>query len=96
MKARHLYKTLAYPLNADFKAVLQVGGIGGCTVTVDDAKVAHKIWGASVPNLKGGTVRETGQHNLRVWLKSLGSYYSSSRRCVLVLTFSLSMCISSL
>jgi hypothetical protein len=39
LKARHLYKTLAYPSNADFEAVLQVGGIGGCTVTVDDAKV---------------------------------------------------------
>jgi hypothetical protein len=29
LKARHLYKTLAYPSNADFKAVLQVSGIGG-------------------------------------------------------------------
>jgi hypothetical protein len=62
LKAHHLYKTLAYPSNADFKAVLRVGGIGGCTVTVDDAKVAHKIWGASGPKLKGSTVQETGQH----------------------------------
>ncbi len=29
---------------------------------IDDAKVAHKIWGASVPKLKGSTVQETGQH----------------------------------
>ncbi len=56
LKARHLYKTLAYPSNADFKVVLRVGGIGGCTITVDYAKVAHKIWGASVPKLKGSTV----------------------------------------
>ncbi len=62
MKARHLYETLAYPSNADFMAVLQVGGIGDCTITVDDDKAAHKIWGASVPKLKGSTVRETGQH----------------------------------
>ncbi len=41
--------------------VFQVGGIGGSTVTVDDAKVAHNIWGASVSKLKGSTVRETGQ-----------------------------------
>jgi hypothetical protein len=61
LKACHLYKTPSYPSNADFEAVLRVGGIGGCTVTVDDAKVAHKIWGASVPKLKGSTVQETGQ-----------------------------------
>ncbi len=52
LKARHLYKTPAYPSNADFEAVLQVGGIGGCAITVDHAKVAHKIGGASVPKLK--------------------------------------------
>jgi hypothetical protein len=62
LKACHLYKTLGCPSNADFKAVLQVGGIGGCTVTVDEAKVAYKIWGASVPRLKGSTVQETGQY----------------------------------
>ncbi len=56
MKAGHVYKTLGYPSNANFEAVLRVGGIGGCTITVDDAKVAYKIWGASVPRLKGSTV----------------------------------------
>ncbi len=61
LKAHHLYKTLAYPSNADFEVVLWVGGIGGCTITVDDAKVVHKIWEASVPKLKGSTVQETGQ-----------------------------------
>ncbi len=49
LKTRHLYKTLGYPSNANFEAVLQVGGIGSCTITVDDAKVAYKIWGASIP-----------------------------------------------
>ncbi len=69
LKARHLYKTLAYPSNADFEGVLQVGGIGGCTITVDDVKVAHKIWGASVPKLKGSTVlyKRLVSVNLRVW-----------------------------
>jgi hypothetical protein len=52
LKARHLYKTLGYPSNANFEAVLQVGGIGDCTVSVDNAKVAYKIWGASVFWLK--------------------------------------------
>ena len=30
LKARHLYETLGYPLNADFESVLRAGGIGGC------------------------------------------------------------------
>ncbi len=62
LKARHSYKTLGYPSNADFETVLHVGGIGGCTITVDNAKVAYKIWEASAPCLKGSTVRETGHH----------------------------------
>jgi hypothetical protein len=57
LKARHLYETLGYPSNADFESVLQAGGIGGCTLTADDARVANKIWGDSVPRLKGSTVR---------------------------------------
>jgi hypothetical protein len=62
MKARHLYETLGYPSNADFESVLQAGGIGGCTLTADNARVAHKIWGNSVPRLKGGTVRRYKAH----------------------------------
>jgi hypothetical protein len=69
LKMRHLYKTLAYPSNADFEVVLQVSGIGCCTITVDDAKVAHKIWGASVPKLKGSTVQETGQRKPQSLMK---------------------------
>ena len=42
LKARHLYETLGYPSNADFESVLRAGGIRGCTVTVEDAKVAQK------------------------------------------------------
>ena len=60
LKVRHLYKTLGYPSNAAFEAMLRVGGIGGCTISVEDAKVAYKISGASVPRLNGSTVRETG------------------------------------
>jgi hypothetical protein len=61
MKAHHLYETLGYPSNADVESVLQASGIGGCTLTADDARVAHKIWGDSVWRLKGSTVRETGK-----------------------------------
>jgi hypothetical protein len=50
-KACHLYEILGYPSNADFETVLRAGGIGSCTLTADDAKVAYKIWGDSVPRL---------------------------------------------
>jgi hypothetical protein len=62
MMAHHLYTTLGYPSNTNFEAVLKVGGIGGCTATVDNVKVAYKNWGASIPRLKDSTVRETGHH----------------------------------
>jgi hypothetical protein len=62
LKALHLYETLGYPSNADFESMLQAGGIGGCTLTADNARVAHKIWGDSVLRLKGSIVRETGKH----------------------------------
>jgi hypothetical protein len=61
MKVRHLYETLGYPSNANFESMLQAGGIGGCTLTTGNARVADKIWGDSVLRLKGSTVRETGK-----------------------------------
>ena len=69
LKARHLYETLGYPSNADFETVLRAGGIGGCTLTADNAKVAYKIWGDSIPRLKGSTVRETGQRKRQSLVK---------------------------
>jgi len=30
LRARHLYETIGYPSEADFEAVLRVGGFGGC------------------------------------------------------------------
>jgi hypothetical protein len=61
LKAHHLYETLGYPSNADFESVLQAGGIGGCTLTADDARVANRILGDSVLRLKGSTLRETSK-----------------------------------
>ncbi len=43
LKACHLYETLGYPSNADFETVLRAAGMGSCTLTADDAKVAYKI-----------------------------------------------------
>jgi hypothetical protein len=50
-QAHHLYETLGYPSNANFETVLRAGGIGRCTLTADDAKVAYKTWGDSIPRL---------------------------------------------
>jgi hypothetical protein len=69
LKAHHHYETHGYPSNADFESVLRAGGIGGCTLTVDDAMVANKIWGDSVPRLKGSTVRETGKRKPQCLVK---------------------------
>jgi len=69
LKSRHLYEALGYPSNADFETVLRAGGIGGCTLTADHAKVAYKIWGNSVPRLKGSTVRESGRRKLQSLVK---------------------------
>ena len=56
LKACNLYETLGYPSSADFESVLRAGSNGGCTVTVEDAQVAQRIWGPSVPCLKGSTI----------------------------------------
>jgi hypothetical protein len=69
LKVHHLYETLGYPSNADFETVLRAGGIDSCTLTADNAKVAYKIWGNSVPRLKGSNVNETGQHKPQSLLK---------------------------
>ena len=43
-KARELYASLAYPLNADYKWILKSNQIKDCPVSIEDAKVAMKIW----------------------------------------------------
>ena len=96
LKTHHLYESLGYPPNASFDAILKVGGIAGCTITVDDAKVAYKIWGLSVPRFKDSIFSDTGPHKLQSLVKSLGRYFSSSRRFALSLLSSLSMDIYSL
>ncbi len=49
--------------------MLQVGGIGSCTVTVNNAEGAYKIWGASIPRFNDSTVRETGHCKLQSLVK---------------------------
>ena len=56
-KARSLYASLGFPSIKDFLWILQSNQIKDCPVNVDDARIAHKIWGPSVAALKGKTVR---------------------------------------
>ena len=53
--ARALHAVLSYPSMKDFKWVICSNQIMNCPVTVQDIKVAHKIWGTNIAALKGKT-----------------------------------------
>ncbi len=48
VKARELYDKLIFPSTSDFRAIVSAVGVPGSDVTIDDVKVAEKIWGQSV------------------------------------------------
>jgi hypothetical protein len=68
-KARDLYASLAYPLDADYKLILKSNQIKDCPVSVEDAKVALKIWGPNIAALKGKTTRSNPQHVVTIIVK---------------------------
>jgi hypothetical protein len=53
---------LAFPSDQDYKWILQSNQVQECPVTTEGANVADKIWGKSVPSLKGKTTRKTPEH----------------------------------
>ena len=57
-----LYASLWYPSNADYKWILKSNQIKDCPVSVEDAKVALKVWGPNIVALKGKTTIITLQH----------------------------------
>ena len=61
-KARTLMAGLAFPSSTDYKWILRSNQVQECPVTTDDADVADKIWGKSIPSLKGKTTRRTPEH----------------------------------
>ena len=61
-KARTLMAGLAFPSDHDYKWILRSNQVQECPVTTDDANVADKIWGTSIPSLKGKTTRRTPEH----------------------------------
>ena len=63
-KARTLQAGLAFPTNTDLTWILKSKQVAECPVTTEDADAANKIWGPSVPSLKGKTTRKTPPHVL--------------------------------
>ena len=58
-KAQTLYASLGFPSECNFKWILQSNKIMNCPVTIQDAEVAYKIWGADIAALKGKMTRQT-------------------------------------
>ena len=57
--ARRLYRIMCRPSLKDFQSSLGRGNIGGCPLTLRDAKIAEEIYGTDLGVLKGRAVRET-------------------------------------
>ena len=58
-RARALYYMCGAPTVENFKHLLQANMIQDCPVTVDDVKIAEKIFGPDIGALKGRTTRKT-------------------------------------
>ncbi len=58
-KARSLMAGMAFPSDPDYNWILWSNQVQECPVTVEDAKIANKIWCPDVPSLKGKTTRKT-------------------------------------
>ena len=52
-RALRLQETIMFPSIADYKNAIQMNAIKNCPVTIDDIDILLKIYGASIPSLKG-------------------------------------------
>ena len=59
MEARRLYQIIGTPSLKDYKAIVQGNLIKNCLVTLDDIKVAKRIFGKDISSIKGKTTRCT-------------------------------------
>jgi hypothetical protein len=57
-QARNIYHALGTPSLNDFKAIITFNQIRNMPVTLDDIKIAEKIFGPDVGSLKGKTTRQ--------------------------------------
>jgi hypothetical protein len=55
--ARDLYHAIGTPSIEDFKAIIRINAIRNNPVTIDDIKLAEKIFGPDIGTLKGKTTR---------------------------------------
>ena len=58
-RAREFQSTVGHPSTADLKNIIKANLIANCPVSPDDVERAEKIFGPSVPILKGKTTRTT-------------------------------------
>ena len=58
-KAWTLHASLGFPSQHDFKWILQSNQIVDCPVMVQDAKIAYRIWGPNIAELKGKATQKT-------------------------------------
>ena len=68
-RARHLQETIMFPSIQDLKTMIQMNAIKNCPVTIEDIKLCEKIYGRSIPSLKGKTVRRPPKITVNDYLK---------------------------
>ena len=64
-QARELYHNVGSPTVDNFKALLKMNFIKNCPVTVEDVKVAERIFGPALSTLKGKSTRKTPKPVIR-------------------------------
>jgi hypothetical protein len=68
VRAKDLYEKMIFPSTADFRELVRPS-IPGCDVTPTDDKAAKVIWGHSVLNIKGNTIRRNVKHFVQSVIK---------------------------
>ena len=58
-RALRLQETIMFPSIADYKNAIQMNAIKNCPVTIDDINILLKIYGTSIPSLKGKSTRRS-------------------------------------
>ena len=61
-EAKRVYSMVGFPSQRDFVEMIRSGSLKDCPVTVDDAKIAVKIYGQDIGALKGKTTRRPTPH----------------------------------
>ncbi len=68
-QARAWFEKTIFPSTVDYRAIVSRVGVPGCDVTLNDVKAAKVIWGRSVLNMKGNTVRKNSRRLVQSIIK---------------------------